>query len=152
MKPIFTFPQPRRRLAEQSFHLKDRKPVRTNGATALRTRDYLPILFDFQKPNSKDLTGTITTLANMARFVIADLTDPSSVPHELAMIVPGTVVPVQTILLEGQREYAMFADLKKRYHWVLEPYQYEFEDWLKEHLGDGVIGPAEAKADELSRK
>src|SRR5271170_1175236 len=25
MKPIFTFPQPRRRLAEQSFHLKDRK-------------------------------------------------------------------------------------------------------------------------------
>lgn len=88
----------------------------------------------------------------MARFVIADLTDPSSVPHELAMIVPGTVVPMQTILLEGQREYAMFADLKKRYHWVLEPYQYEFEDWLKEHLGDGVIGPAEAKADELSRK
>jgi hypothetical protein len=81
----------------------------------------LPILFDFQKPDSKDLTGTVTTLANMARFIIADLTDPSSVPHELAMVIPGTVVPVQTIALEGQREYAMFRDLQPRYHWVLDP-------------------------------
>jgi hypothetical protein len=29
------------------------------------------------------------------------LTDPSSVPHELATVVPGTVVPVQTIVLEN---------------------------------------------------
>ena len=33
----------------------------------------------------------------MARFIIADLTNPSSVPHELATVVPGTVVPVQSI-------------------------------------------------------
>jgi hypothetical protein len=33
----------------------------------------------------------------MARFIIADLTDPSSIPHELAMLVPGTVVPVQPV-------------------------------------------------------
>jgi hypothetical protein len=80
--------------------------------------------FDFDKPGSKDLTGTVQTLANMTRFVIADVTDPSSVPHELAMVVPGTVVPVQPVLLEGQREYAMFVDLKRRYHWVLEPHRY----------------------------
>ena len=54
-----------------------------------------PSLFDFEKPDSKDLTGTVQTLANMARFIIADLTDPSCIPHELAMVVPGTVVPVQ---------------------------------------------------------
>jgi Icc-related predicted phosphoesterase len=35
MKPIFTFPQPRRRLAEQFFHLKTEKTVQTNGATAV---------------------------------------------------------------------------------------------------------------------
>ncbi|HYW37536.1 MAG TPA: hypothetical protein VE957_05445 [Terriglobales bacterium] len=58
----------------------------------------MPVLFDFEKRASKDLTGTITTLANMAGFIVADLTDPSSVPHELAMVVPGTVVPVQTII------------------------------------------------------
>jgi hypothetical protein len=127
----------------------DRKPVLDALRDALRKRDYLPVLFDFEKPHNKDLTGTVTTLANMARFIIADLTDPSSVPHELAMIVPGTVVPVQTVLLEGQREYAMFADLKRRYHWVLEPYAYSNEAALMEHLDD-VVAPAEAKAKELN--
>src|SRR5262249_7876269 len=50
----------------------------------LRKHDLLPILFDFEKPDNRDLTGTVQTLANMARFIIADLTDPSCVPHELA--------------------------------------------------------------------
>jgi len=118
----------------------------------LRKRDYLPVLFDFEKPAGKDLTGTISTLANMARFVIADLTDPSSVPHELATLVPGTVVPVQTIILEGQREYAMFPDLQRRYHWVLEPHQYKSQELLIAQLGETVIAPAEAKAKELARK
>jgi hypothetical protein len=128
---------------------RERKDVLNAIRDELRKRDYLPILFDFEKPESRDLTGTVTTLANMARFVIADLTDPSSVPHELATIAPGTVVPIQTILLAGQREYAMFPDLKRRYHWVLEPYQYRTQQMLLEHLGDGVIAPAEAKVNEL---
>jgi pentapeptide repeat protein len=130
----------------------ERKVVLDAIREELRKRDYLPILFDFEKPAGKDLTGTISTLANMARFIIADLTDPSSVPHELAMVVPGTIVPVQPILLEGQQEYAMFVDLKKRYHWVLEPYQYKSEKLLIADLSDWVIGPAEAKAKEQSRK
>jgi uncharacterized protein YjbI with pentapeptide repeats len=130
----------------------ERKTVLDAIREELRKRNYLPVLFDFEKPASKDLTGTISTLANMARFIIADLTDPSSVPHELAMVVPGTVVPVQPILLEGQREYAMFVDLKMRYHWVLEPYQYTSNELLITHLDDRVIAPAEAKAKEQARK
>ena len=96
----------------------ERKAVLEAIRGQLRERGYLPVLFDFDKPESKDLTGTVTTLANMARFIVADLTDPSSVPHELATVVSGTVVPVQTILFKEQREYAMFVDLKKRYHWA----------------------------------
>jgi len=130
----------------------ERKVVLDAIRDELRKRDYLPVLFDFEKPASKDLTGTISTLANMARFVIADLTAPSSVPHELATLVPNTVVPVQTIILEGQREYAMFPDLKTRYHWVLEPHQYKSQELLIAHLGETVIAPAEAKAKELARK
>lgn len=80
----------------------ERKVVLDAIREKLRERDYLPVLFDFEKPESKDLTGTVSTLANMARFIIADLTDPSSVPHELATVVPSTVVPVQPILLEEQ--------------------------------------------------
>jgi Pentapeptide repeats (8 copies) len=130
----------------------ERKVVLDAIRDEIRKRGYLPVLFDFEKPASKDLTGTISTLANLARFVIADLTDPSSVHHELATLVPGTVVPVQTIILEGQQEYAMFPDLKTRYHWVLEPHQYKSQELLIAHLGETVIAPAEAKAKELARK
>src|SRR5277367_917130 len=46
MKPIFTFPQPRRRLAEQSFHLKDRKTCpnkrsHRKGRARLATNDQI---------------------------------------------------------------------------------------------------------------
>jgi hypothetical protein len=126
----------------------ERKVVLDALREELRQRDYLPVLFDFDKPASKDLTGTVQTLANMARFIIADVTDPSSVPHELAILVPGTVVPVQPVLLEGQREYAMFVDLKRRYHWVLEPFCYASRERLIADLSE-VIVPAEAKAQEL---
>jgi uncharacterized protein YjbI with pentapeptide repeats len=121
----------------------ERKRILDAIRDELRKRDYVPIVFDFPKPDSKDLTGTVTILANMARFIIADLTDPSSVPHELATVIPSTTVPVQTILLAGQKEYGMFGDLKRKYHWVLEPYKYESEDTLLKNLGDGVITPAE---------
>jgi len=129
-----------------------RKDILDKIREQVREMGWLPVLFDFEKPAGKDLTGTVSTLANMARFIIADLTDPSSVPHELATIVPGTVVPVQTILLEGQREYAVFVDLKTRYHWVLEPYKYKSKKLLMAHLQESVIAPAEAKAKELTRK
>jgi Pentapeptide repeats (8 copies) len=127
----------------------ERKAVLDALREELRRRDYLPVLFDFDKPASKDLTGTIQTLANMARFVIADLTDPSSVPHELATVAPGIVVPVQPVLLEGQHEYAMFVDLKRRYHWVLEPHLYASRERLIADLSEHVIRPAAAKAEEL---
>jgi uncharacterized protein YjbI with pentapeptide repeats len=130
----------------------ERKAVLDSIREALRHHGYLPILFDFEKPSSKDLTGTVSTLANLARFIIADLTEPSSVTHELATLAPTTVVPVQAILLEGQREYAMFPDLVRRYHWVLEPYQYKSLDALLDHLNERVIAPAEAKTIELRRK
>jgi uncharacterized protein YjbI with pentapeptide repeats len=129
----------------------ERKAVLDTLREELRKRNYLPIMFDFDKPASKDLTGTVSTLANMARFIVADLTDPRSVPHELATVVRDTVVPVQPILLEGQQEYAMFMDLKRRHHWVLEPYQYSSSEQLIAQLEERVIAPAEAKAEELKK-
>jgi hypothetical protein len=86
----------------------------------------------------------------MARFIIADLTEPNSVPHELAAIVPNTIVPVQTIVLKGHRPYSMWSDLRKRYHWVLEPYQYKSKKLLINQLTKRVIAPAEAKAKQLA--
>src|SRR5262245_9095796 len=82
----------------------ERKAVLDALRDELRKRNYLPILFDFDKPASKDLTGTVTTLANIVRFIVADGTDPKSIPHELATIVPTTIVPMKPILLASERE------------------------------------------------
>jgi uncharacterized protein YjbI with pentapeptide repeats len=53
----------------------ERKAVLDALREELRKRDYLPILFDFEKPRSRDTDETITLLARMARFVIADISD-----------------------------------------------------------------------------
>ena len=124
----------------------DRKAVLDALREELRKRDYVPILFDFDKPASQDLTATVSTLAHLARFIIADLTDPSSIPYELATIVPTTPVPVQPILLSGSGEFAMFQDLRRRHHWVLTPHHYDSQMQLIAALGDKVIRPAELKA------
>jgi hypothetical protein len=75
-----------------------------------------------------------------------------SVPHELATVVPATVVPIQAIILEGRRAYPMFFDLKRRYHWVLKPYRYKSKELLIADLSKRVIAPAEAKAKKLASK
>lgn len=41
----------------------ERMPVLQAIRDELRTRDYLPVLFDFDKPASRDLTETVSTLA-----------------------------------------------------------------------------------------
>ena len=116
----------------------------------LRRRNYLPILFDFEAPGSRDLTETVATLAHMARFVIADITDAKNIPQELQRIVPDLPsVPVQPLLQASADKYGMFEHFK-RYPWVLETYRYESLEDVIAALTEKVIGPAELKAKELS--
>jgi hypothetical protein len=117
----------------------------------LRKRDYLPILFDFAIPATRDITETVSLLARMARFIIADLTDPSSIPQELQAIVPHLAVPVQPLLEGSSRPYAMFKDYRK-YDWVLPVYRYEGLQPLLTTLKEKVIDPAEGKVKDLRRR
>jgi hypothetical protein len=118
------------------------------------------VLFDFEKPANRDLTETVSTLAHLSRFIIVDLTDPSSAPHEVATIIPQTVVPVQPLItlqpliVDGKaverHEYAMFQDLRRRYPWVLPTFRYQDTVDLLASLQEHVIEPAEQKAQELA--
>jgi uncharacterized protein YjbI with pentapeptide repeats len=110
----------------------------------LRRAGYVPVLFDFQKPSSRDVHETVTTLARLARFVIADITDPRSIPQELVSIVEQLPsLPIQPILLQGAKPWGMFDHLK-RYPWVLPLRRYQTLRNPTLHLGR-MIGPAERR-------
>jgi hypothetical protein len=129
----------------------ERKAVLEALREELRKRNYLPILFDFAVPTTRDITETVSLLARMARFIIADLTDPSSIPKELEAIVPSLAVPVQPLLEGSSRPYAMFKDYWK-YEWVLPVYRYEGLEPLLARLADKVIAPAEEKVKALEER
>jgi uncharacterized protein YjbI with pentapeptide repeats len=128
----------------------ERKAILDALREELRLRGYVPILFDFEPSAGRDITETVTLLARMARFIIADLTEPSSIPKELEAIVPHLAVPVQP-LLEGDRPYAMFTDYWK-YDWVLPVCRYDGLDALLGILADKVIVPAETMTNALAEK
>jgi uncharacterized protein YjbI with pentapeptide repeats len=129
----------------------ERKAVLDALREELRNRNYLPILFDFNVPASRDITETVSLLARMARFIIADLTCPSSIPKELEAIVPGLAVPVQPLLKGTSRSYAMFKDYWK-YDWVLPVYRYKGLKALLAALPEKVIAPAEGKVKALQER
>jgi hypothetical protein len=126
-----------------------RKAVLDALREELRKRDYLPILFDFEKPRSRDTDETITLLARMARFVIADISDAKAVLQELRAIVPDIPsVPVQPIILAIQEEPGMF-DFYRNRPSFLTVHRYADQEQLLADLGDKVIRPAELKVLEL---
>jgi hypothetical protein len=127
----------------------ERKAILDALRDSLRQRGYVPVLFDFDGPESRDTSETVTLLARMARFVVADLTDPSSLPLELQAFVPDVQVPVQCLILEGQQPFAMFRDLRTKYRWVLPPASYTTIEDLLSTLPERVIAPAEAFAKRL---
>ena len=130
----------------------ERKAILDAVRDELRERNYSPALFDFEKPANRDITETVSTLAHLSRFVIADLTDAKSIPQELDRIVPNLPsVPVQPLILNSQKEYGMFEHFT-RFPWVLPVYRYTDELSLLQSLKEKVIAPAEQKARELAQQ
>jgi uncharacterized protein YjbI with pentapeptide repeats len=130
----------------------EQKPILDAIQERLRaTRpDYVPIMFDFAQPRYRDTVETVTTLARLARFVVADLTDARSVLQELEAIVPHLPsVAFRFIIKSSQREYGML-DHIRRYPWVIQDtYEYTDCEEVTRSIEEKIIDPAEAKVREL---
>jgi hypothetical protein len=126
----------------------ERKNVLDELRETLRAHNYVPVLFDFEGPSERNFIETVTLLARMARFVIADVTEPASIPDELRAFVPDVAVPVQPLLAQDAPLFATFPSFG-RYHWVLPVYRYASLKDLLDTMQDKVIAPSEAKVTEL---
>ena len=115
----------------------------------LRNHNLTPVLFDFDPSMSRDVTETVSLLAHMARFIVADITDPRSIPQELQTIVPNLPsVPIRPIIHVSGSEYGMFEHFK-RYPWVLDVHQYDDSKELINSIKAVIIDPAESKRQAL---
>ncbi len=120
-----------------------RKTVLDAIRDELRKRNYVPVVFDFEKPSSGTTINTITLLARMARFVIADISDAKSVLMELQAIVPHSPkLPVQPIIVAGQDAPGMF-DAFEAYPWFLKLHRYDTPAQLIGDLKERVLDPVE---------
>jgi hypothetical protein len=122
----------------------ERKLVLEAVRNELRQAGLIPILFDFEGPANRDITETVSTLAHLARAVIADITEARSIPQELMAIIPNLPsVAVQPIIAETSEAYGMFTHFQ-RYPWVRETYSYAslkaLLDWLRSNLHEIVSG------------
>jgi len=113
-------------------------------AAKLREAKYLPIIFNFERPQDRNFTETVKTLAGLSRFVIADLSG-LSVPHELYATVPHFKIPFVPIIEAGRKPYTMAVDILE-YPWVVRPpVTFATTEELLEKLPTKVIASAEEK-------
>src|SRR6478736_3192328 len=90
------------------------------------------MVYDFDRFTDKDYTETVQTLAGMSMFVIADVTNPKSIPLELKATVNQCIIPYIPIIdiSVDPHPFAMLVDLQKSCHWVLPTLGYEAKEDL----------------------
>ena len=120
----------------------------------LRKRGYLPIVFNFDKPETKDFTETVRLLAGLSKFVIADITNPKSAPLRTASDrVPRSWFRFRPIIEEGESRSPCCRTCGSSIRdWVFEPIYYSSVDALIASLDEKIIKPAEARFIELLKR
>jgi hypothetical protein len=128
----------------------ERKEVLDAIRERLRDYDYLPILFDFTGPQNQRFIDTVTTVARLSRFVVADLTQPRSVTAELTAIVEQLpLLPIQPLILKSEEPpHAFITDVVVSDS-VLKLYRYTNVQDLLASFDESILDPALKRRDEL---
>ena len=107
-------------------------------------------MFDFPPVTNQATLEPIKTLAGMARFVIADLTDARSVLMELVAIVPALPsVAIRLLIKKSEHEYGMLDSIRSYRSVVRNTYEYEEVEEVIASIQENIIVPAEEKVREL---
>jgi hypothetical protein len=114
----------------------------------LREHDFVPIMFDFEKARAEDFNQSIKILATLSRFVIADITNPKSIPQELKATVSDFQIPFLPIVQKGEDVYSMF-EFPNNYQWVLKILQYDNKNDLMKRFNEEIIEKALLKEKEI---
>ncbi len=109
----------------------------------IRRLGYLPMKFDFEKPKDRTLKETVLTLAGLCRFIIADITEASSIPLELTTIVKDYKIPIVPIQRGGRPTFSMFQSIEREFSDRLLPsLTYANKDELIQVLERAIVEPA----------
>ena len=115
----------------------------------LKEKHYVPVIFDFERPDRRDLIETLMLLAGMSAFVVVDISEPRSAPLELQLIASNYGVPIFPILKRGLHAFGMFAGLRK-FPWVFPARHFETVAHLKSHVTGRLIEQAEKEIERLT--
>ena len=130
----------------------ERKAILDGIRDQLRKSGYVPIIFDFEKPAQRDFEETVKVLAGLSRFVIVDITKPSSSPLEINATVPDYMIPFVPIIQSGEKEFSMFKGLQSKFHWLLPTVEYPSAEALMRSLDDYVVRPALVMESRIARE
>lgn len=121
----------------------ERKAVLEALRERLRALGFVPMLFDFEKPAQRDFEETVKVLCGLSRFVIADITNPSSSPLELEATIPEYMLPFVPIIAAGERPFAMFEGLARKHFWVTDTFAYPSTEVLLDALETRIVPAVE---------
>jgi hypothetical protein len=125
---------------------EDRKAVLDHIGRLLEAHGYRYLVFDFTEPDDRNKVETIGLLAGLSRFVIADITEPTSVPLELAMIVPQLNIPVVLLAEKGKPTFSLVDDLQEANRFRVFPtWSYRDLDHLSARFEAVVVRRAEKR-------
>jgi hypothetical protein len=129
----------------------ERKPVLDliRRELSSKSRDYVPIVFDFDRPKELTMIETVFRIAAVSRFVIADLSDPKWVLAELQKIMMSLpILPVVPIIEARQKEDDVI-DHIATYRSAHPVVRYRDDAHLRAILDDEILAAAETLYTEL---
>lgn len=112
----------------------------------LRDLGYVAVVLNVDGPRTRDPRQTVEILARMSRFVIADLTNASSVLFEIGLLMAPMPVPIAPIIRRGDEPFSMITTLHDR---ATPLHTYDSTNDLVDALQTEVVEPAEAHARRL---